>query len=210
MKRGFLITFEGIEGSGKSTHVRRLVPFLKKRGYRVLHLREPGGTPAGEAIRRILLSTEYRGLTALAEVLLYEAARAEIVRKKILPALNAGQIVLCDRFQDATEAYQSAGGIGHALIERLGREACQGLRPNLTIFLDLPVEEGLRRSGRGDRIEQKPLSYHRRVQRAYLRIWKREPRRVKRIRAGDLVHDQTRIREIILHALRNDRRSRPS
>lgn len=202
MKQGVFITFEGIEGSGKSTQARSLVAFLRRRGWPVLHVREPGGTPAGEGIRRLVLSTKYRGLTAMAETLLYEAARAELVEKKILPALRRGFLVVCDRFQDATAAYQGYGaGVPHGLIETLGRAAARGLKPDLTLFLDLGLRKGLARSGRKDRIEQKPLAYHRRVQGGYRAIWRREPRRVRRIQVGDLARDQARIRDIVLNAL---------
>ncbi|MBU9888584.1 MAG: dTMP kinase [Candidatus Omnitrophica bacterium] len=179
MKKGYFITFEGAEGSGKSTQIRRAAAFLRKKGRGVVMLREPGGTRISERIRGILLDKDLKEMGPVTELFLYLAARAQIVREKIVPALRKGQVVICDRYEDSTRAYQGSGReIPLASIERASRLVRGDLRPDLTFLLDVDVTEGLKRGGRHDRIEREAFSFHRRVRRGFLRIAKKEPRRV--------------------------------
>ncbi len=177
------ITFEGVEGCGKSTQIERLRDHLESKGYTVDVTREPGGTPIAEAIRNVLLDPANGTMSAVAELLLYEAARAQHVEERIRPALEAGKIVLCDRFADSTTAYQGAGrDLPREVVQELHRIATRGTWPNLTIVIDLPAEEGLGRScgaRRRDRIEREPLEFHQRVREGFLELARREPERVK-------------------------------
>jgi len=179
--KGKFITFEGSEGSGKSTQSKLLCAYLKKKGYRVIFLREPGGTKISEKIRQILLDNKNDGMSAESEVLLYMAARAQLVREIILPALKKGKIIICDRFLDSTLAYQGYGlGLDIEAIKYIGRLATLGLKPDLTIFLDLAIEKGLmHRKFKEDRIEKRALSYHSRVRKGYLSLAAQEPQRIK-------------------------------
>lgn len=179
---GRFITFEGIEGSGKSTQIQRVQRHLEAQGRRVCVTREPGGTPMAEAIRDLLLDPAHAALSPAAELFLYEAARAQHVDEKIRPALEAGQIVLCDRFADSTTAYQGAGrGLERNDVLRLHQAATRGVWPDLTIVLDLPAEAGLaraRQTGAPDRIEAEPLAFHERVRHEFLRLANEEPNRI--------------------------------
>ncbi|MCM8779472.1 MAG: dTMP kinase [Candidatus Omnitrophica bacterium] len=178
MKKGLFITFEGSEGSGKSTHAKRLYNFLKKRGYTVVLLREPGGTRISEAIRKILLDTKNKKMDIKTEALLYLASRAQLVKEKIIPALCEGKTVILDRFQDSTLAYQGyGGGINLEFLKKMGDFATAGLIPDLTFLLDIAPREGLRRSGSSDRMEKKPFSFHQRVRKGYLKLAKKNPQR---------------------------------
>jgi dTMP kinase len=182
----FFITFEGIEGSGKSTQIQALMKQLETRGHRVLATREPGGCPIADAIRAILLDSANFALVPRAELLLYAAARAQHVEQVIRPALAAQTIVLCDRFADATTAYQGGGrGLNAELVEELNAIATGGLRPDLTLLFDMPVELGLSRARRRNqhealrdenRFEMEELDFHRRVRAAYLALAEREQR----------------------------------
>ncbi len=177
--RGYFITFEGAEGSGKSTQIRNAVAFLKKKGRSVVMLREPGGTRISEAIREILLDKNNKEMAHVTELLLYYAARAQIVREKILPALGKGKVVICDRFEDSTRAYQGFGRkISLGAIEQIGKLVRGSLRPDLTFVLDIDIAKGLKRGGRHDRIEREALSFHERVRRGFLALAKNEPRRI--------------------------------
>ena len=169
-----MITVEGPEGSGKSTQVRNIVSWLKKKGFRLRLLREPGGTPLGEEIRKILLTSRGEGMGTHAELFLFLAARAQLVEKMILPALQRGEVVLCDRFFDSTVVYQGiAGKLGHDFVERLCTWGALGVRPDVTFFLDVHYKEGLKRSGRKDRMEQKSFAFHRDVAEGYRKVAKR-------------------------------------
>jgi len=185
---GRLITLEGGEGAGKSTVLAALRAQLEARGIDVLVTREPGGTPAGEAIRSVLLDPQLRGLCAESELLLMFASRAQLVRDVVQPALAAGRWVLSDRFTDASFAYQGGGrGQPLARIAELERWAAAGLIPDLTVLLDLPVADGLRRaSGRGaaDRIEMENAEFFERVRTAYRTRAAAEPQRFRIIDAG--------------------------
>jgi dTMP kinase len=188
-KTGCFITFEGIDGSGKTTQIRRLARALSKKRRKVVLTREPGGSPAAERIRRMILDTRGRGLPPHAELLLYMAARARHVNEIILPALKKGAIVLCDRFSDATAAYQGGGrGLPLRLIEDLNRAACRGLRPALTLLMDLPAQKALARiraSGKkADRMEKEGRAFLEKVRGTYLRLAAKAPRRVRIIDAA--------------------------
>ena len=191
MGRGTFITFEGIEGSGKSTQAGLLKTFLEGQGLEVLMTREPGGSPIGEQIRRILLDPGNHGMVPLAELLLYEASRCQHVEAVIKPALESGKLVICDRFFDASTAYQGyARGLGIKMVGELNLVATGGRKPDLTIVLDLPVEIGLKRLGKKlDRIEREAVAFHERVRQGYLRIAEDEPARVKVVNAAGTVDD---------------------
>jgi dTMP kinase len=185
---GKLITLEGGEGAGKSTVLETVRELLAARGLNALVVREPGGTKAGEEIRRVLLDTAHHGLCAEAELLLMFASRAQLVRELVRPALVAGQWVLSDRFTDASYAYQGGGrGQPQARIAELERWAADGCVPDLTLLLDLPVAEGLKRAnGRGsaDRIEMENADFFERVRAAYRLRAAAEPARFRVIDAS--------------------------
>jgi len=175
---GLFITFEGVEGCGKTTQIRRLATRLENMSIPIFLTREPGGPPLSEKIRSLLLDPKNCEISSLTEALLYQASRAQHVEQWIYPALDAGKIVLCDRFFDASTAYQGiARGLGKELIRSLNNIAAQGLAPDLTFMIDLPVEIGLRRGrsqsiglfpdGEGDRMEQEPNNFHQQVRSAY-------------------------------------------
>lgn len=180
-RRGIFITFEGPEGCGKSTQAGMLYSYLKKRGHKVVFVREPGSTSIGEKIRKVLLDRSNGGMSRECELLLYMAARAQIVQEKIVPELKKGRVVICDRYLDSTRAYQGYGlGMDERVIEEIGGFATSGIAPDLTILLDLPAGRGLRhRELKKDRIESRDLAYHRRVRRGYLSLAAAEPGRVK-------------------------------
>jgi dTMP kinase len=185
---GRFITLEGGEGAGKSTLLAGLREDLTRRGVTVLQVREPGGTSLGEAIRSIVLDPAHSGISAESELLLMFAARAQLVRERILPALQAGQWVLCDRYVDASYAYQG-GGRGQPVerIAELERWACAGLKPDLTLLLDLPVAAGrARAAGRGaaDRIETEADAFFERVRDIYRQRADAEPARFRLIDAS--------------------------
>jgi len=178
VKRGKFIVLEGPDKSGKSTHAARLVHELRARGRKVVHTREPGGTAFAEAIRSILLSNEYT-VHPLAEILLYEAARAQHTHGLILPALRRGEVVLSERYTMATLAYQGGGRhLAMPLVRRLNRIATSGLVPDLTVVLDIPGSCLKTRDRRRklDRLERESLAFHRRVREAYRRLARREPK----------------------------------
>jgi len=198
--KGKFITFEGSEGSGKSTQIGLAKEFLETKGADVLFVREPGGTTIGEGIREILLSTKTVDMSDECETLLYMAARAQLVREVILPALNDGKIVLCDRFLDSTVAYQGYGhGIDIETIKHIGQFATEGIEPHLTFLFDLDVEEGFARLDRPkDRIELRSINYHKRVHEGFLKIAKEEPERVTVI---DASRDREAIQQVIRKAI---------
>jgi dTMP kinase len=170
--RGTFITVEGIEGTGKSTNIAFLTRQIEARGHEVVTTREPGGTPMAEKIRQLLLDHDQESLPAIAELLLFFAARALHLKNMIVPALEAGTWVICDRFTDATRAYQAAGrGLPPESVETLAGWVQQGLEPDLTILLDAPAETGLERAaarGEGDRMDNEAVDFYRRVRTAYL------------------------------------------
>ena len=183
---GLFVTFEGVEGCGKTTQAELLKQGLEREGHRVIFTREPGGTDVGERIRDVLLDTRLSGMEPLAELFLYLASRAQHVRELIRPALTGGAIVVCDRFADASLAYQGAGRrIGELKVQRLNEVATFGLVPDYTVLLDVPAEVGLERTlkrvggeARKDRIEKEKLDFHARVRTGYLLLAQKEPGRI--------------------------------
>jgi len=202
MMRGIFITFEGPEGCGKTTHIRLIYDFLKSRSYDCILTREPGGTKTGEEIRRILLHEDGVAISDLAELFLFEAARAQIVEELIEPALRKGKVVLCDRFSDATFSYQGyAGGVDLKSISALDNVATGGLVPDLTILLDIDTVTGLERACKKgvDRMEKKKLVYHKKVRAGYLKLAKKYPDRIRVIKVtGSVEETQKAVRREVL------------
>ena len=213
---GMFITFEGIEGSGKSTQIRLLEGYVRGKGLPVVLTREPGGTTIGDEIRRVLLTPSSAHMDPIAELLLYEAARSQHIVEVIRPALAEGKVVLCDRYADATTAYQGAArDIDMDVVMALHRIATGNLFPDLTVLIDCPVEWGLNHAvrrnreldlaGSEDRFEREAHEFHERVRAGYLAIAKREPDRVKIVdgtRSIEDVHeDVLKIVEASLGAL---------
>ncbi len=186
---------EGIEGCGKSTQAEKLGVYLQKQGYPLEITREPGGTALGNQIRKLLLCPQGIGIAAEAELFLYAADRAQHLQEVILPALETGKVVICDRFTDATLAYQGyARGINQAIVAEINQFVTQGLKPDLTLLLDFEVSQGLARAlgrnqqsdadKREDRFEQEGDPFHQRVRQGYLALARTEPGRIKVIDAG--------------------------
>jgi dTMP kinase len=203
------ITFEGIDGCGKSTQLRLLASVLRLRQADVVSTREPGGTPLGQTLRHALLEAE-GPVDPLAELLLYAADRAQHVRSLVRPALSSGHVVLSDRYADATVAYQGAGrGFEPQLIDQIVALATGGLKPDLTLLFDLPVAQARERAshrtrnGRaGDRLESEDAAFHERVREAYLKIAAAEPGRVRVIDASRSVEEtHASVNEIVLPLL---------
>jgi len=225
-RRGKFITFEGLDGTGKSTQLRKLAAALRAAGYKVVETREPGGTASGEKIRRVLLDSATQGLSPLAEMALMFASRAQHIAEVIQPALEHGQIVLCDRFTDSTEAYQGYGRkLGSADVLKLHHVLCGDLQPDLTILLDsdpaMSVGRAKRRNQRAsdranngsnkgggkhadeNRFEQQTRTFFTRVRDGYLAIAAREPQRVVAVDAsGTPVQTHRRIMEVMQRNLK--------
>ncbi len=198
--KGKFITFEGSEGSGKSTQAGMLIRYLRRKGKKVLFIREPGGVRISEGIRRVLLNVKNKEMSDTCETLLYMAARAQLVDELIVPALKKGTIVICDRFLDSTIVYQGFGnGVDIGFIKSLGKFVTHGIAPDLTFIFDIPVQQGLSRTGKTkDRIECRPLSYHEKVRQGYLDLGRRESNRVKVISAlGTKIEIQRVVRAFI-------------
>jgi len=214
--RGHFITFEGLDGCGKSTQLKKLASVLKKRGFSVVLTREPGGTKTGEKIRNLLLDTATSGLSPLSELALMFASRSQHIKEIIQPALAEGKIVLCDRFTDSTEAYQGGGRkLGSEPVLELHRVLCGGLQPELTILMDSDVAHSVDRarrrnaagSRRGEsdenRFEQESRAFFGRVRHGYLAIAKRESDRVAMVDARGTPHaTHLRILEIVRRKLK--------
>jgi len=192
MQRGWFITFEGGEGTGKTTQIRKLATHLESLGHAVLVTREPGGTPVAEAARAILLDPALEPL-GLSELFLLEAARHDLVERVIRPALARGEIVLCDRYADSSTVYQGmVRGIGEDRVEELNELATGGLDPDLTIILDLDPEAGVTRArsrnatgdGSESRLDDEPAEFHRRVREGFLRLAVLHPNRVRVVDAS--------------------------
>jgi dTMP kinase len=178
-RRGLLLTFEGVEGSGKTTQAQLLSSSLSELGYECILTRDPGGTPIGEAIRELLLSPKYEEMDALTELFLYLASRGQLIRDVVRPGLEAGKLVISDRFSLSSLVYQaSARGLKSALVARLDRLITDQIKPDLVILLDLPVTLGLARAS-SDRLAREPLDFHERVRQAYLASARRAPKRVR-------------------------------
>jgi len=205
------VAFEGPDGSGKTTQIHLLHSYLKELGYPVCQTREPGGTSIGDQIRQVLHATTNTEMRSTTEILLYSASRAQLVKEVILPALAAGQIILCDRYAESTLAYQ---GYGRRLdldtLQAITSFATGGLRPDLIIYLDISAEEGLHRKRRAfeteeaewNRMDQETVDFHRRVREGYLHLAKEEPDRWLIVDARQPVEAvQQRIREKVLALL---------
>ncbi len=209
---GTFITFEGIDGSGKSTQLRLLGNFLRANGCDALLTREPGGTALGVRLRAALLDA-MEEVDPLTELLVFAADRAQHVRRVLRPALNAGKVVISDRYADATVAYQGAGrGFSPELISQIVQLATDGLKPDLTLLFDLSIDESINRtsrrtSGRSsgrDRLDIEKADFHARVRDAYLQIARAEPERVKLIdTSGPVEYTQDRLKEIIIPFLQS-------
>ena len=208
---GTFITFEGIDGSGKSTQLRLLADFLEQAGCKLLLTREPGGTPVGLRLRSALLDAQEE-VDPLTELLVFAADRAQHVRRVLRPAIEAGQVVFSDRYADATAVYQGAGrGFSPQLIAEIIELATEGLKPDLTLLFDLSVEDSTRRTRRrgngpqqGDRLDAETDEFHTRVRDAYLQLAQAEPERIKIIDTNqpvELTHE--RVKEIIVPFLRS-------
>ncbi len=204
MNKGIFVTFEGIEGSGKSTQIALTRAYLVGEGYSCVVTREPGGTAAGVEIRRLLLDRIDLEIDPLTELFLIEADRAQHVSEVIAPALAEGKVVLCDRFVDATVAYQGFGrGLDLALIEELNQRATRGFFPDCTILLDCEVSVGFRRVRGADRFEREDNQFHQRVREGYLKIAKEHAGRVWVVRGeGKEDEVQEEIRTIINNLLK--------
>ena len=183
---GFLISIEGPDGAGKSTQARMLLEKIESLGLEALLTREPGGTPIGEEVRKILLNPLFHEMTACCEVLLYCAARSQLVSQIIRPSLEKGIVVISDRFMDSNIVYQGyAGGEDLEMIQKLNLWATDKIVPDKTFLLDLPAEKGLKRlqGAEMDRVEQKTWEFHRRVRDGFLELLRRNPERISRIDA---------------------------
>lgn len=203
---GTFITFEGIDGSGKSTQLRLLASFLKSKGCDVLLTREPGGTPVGNRLRAALLDA-HEEVDPLTELLVFAADRAQHVRRVLRPAIEAGEVVFSDRYADATRAYQGAGrGFSPELIAEIISLATEGLKPDLTVLFDLSVAESNTRTSRrhdgkhrGDRLDSESEDFHVRVREEYLRLARAEPERIKVVETNQQVEiTHERVKEIVV------------
>ncbi|MSN26216.1 MAG: dTMP kinase [Geobacter sp.] len=206
---GYFITFEGVEGSGKSTQIRFLADELISRNLATTLTREPGGCPIADQIRAILLDADNSAMSAMSELMLYAAARAQHVNEVVAPALADGNIVLCDRFCDATVAYQSYGrGLDRAVIDTLNKHACSGISPDLTILIDCDPQVGLARARRRielssgpreERFELETVAFHQRVRSGYNNLAKTEPQRFVIIDGADTIENiASKIRDAVL------------
>lgn len=193
---GKLITFEGPDGAGKTTQIQLTARALEQSGYLVATTREPGGTRLSEAIRQLLLDPCYREMSSLTEALLYTGARSQLVSEVILPALNAGKVVLCDRFVDSSIAYQGAGQqLGEDMVAQINAPAVDGHYPDTTVYLDLDYRVALKRrkhASEADRIELNPEDFHQRVQDAFRRLHATNRERYLKIDASGTAEDIAR------------------
>ena len=207
MRPGLFITFEGLDGTGKSTQLRRVVRYLRERGYHVMVTREPGGTPTGERIRDILLGSKTHRIAPLTELALMYASRAQLLADVVRPALSQGEVVVSDRYNTASFAYQGCGReLGTSTVRAFDRVICGETQSDLTIILDLAPDVALRRAlGRGerrsarlDRIEIQGLEFHARVRAGYLLAARRAPDRIKVVDADQSIDElQRQIRALI-------------
>lgn len=185
MKKGIFITVEGTDGSGKTTQIKRMEKYLAEQGREVILVREPGGTKISESIRSITLDPASTEMGNITEMLLYAAARAQLVEEVIKPSIDCGKVVICDRFIDSTYAYQGYGrGIDISILEMVNNVAINGVVPDMTLFFDISPEVALRRrmaSSETDRIENEGTIFHRKVYEGYIKLTEKFPDRIKRI-----------------------------
>lgn len=206
--KGLFVSFEGIEGCGKTTQAMLLAKWLKSRGHQVIVTREPGGTPLAEKIRKVLLDSRNHQMSPLTELLLLQASRAQHLDQVIIPALKAGKIVVCDRFADSSTAYQGYGrGMDLEMVKQLNQIAVDGCWPGLTLVFDLPVEQGFARAAKRkralDRMEKQERAFHQKVRRGFKEIAKAEPARVK-VLDGSFPPDviQAAVRQLVYNRLK--------
>lgn len=202
------ITLEGPDGSGKSSQMNPLAEYLQKEGYDVLETREPGGTEIGDQVRQVIMDLKNKSMYPASEILLFQASRAQLVREVIRPALADGKVVLCDRYADSTLAYQ---GYGHQtdmqMLTRIVEFATGGLKPDLTLYIDIDAEEGLRRRSEGDgewnRMDDYAVEFHKRVRAGYHEMMAAEPKRWVEIDGGQTPADvQKKLQEAVLDRLK--------
>lgn len=196
-RKGLFISLEGGDGAGKSTQIDFMTRFFEERGLVVLHTREPGGTHISEKLRDILLDRENSEMTAVTEMLIYAAARAQHVKEKIVPALERGEVVICDRFTDSSVAYQAFGRDLGDMVAEVNAHATGGLVPDITFWMDIDPQAGKARASKAgelDRLEVEKMDFHYRVYEGYKTLCEREPDRIKRIDASQSVDE---IRENI-------------
>ena len=210
LKKGLFITFEGPERSGKSTHSRRAFRFLKKEGYNVVYTREPGGTPLGDQIRKVLLHSKKAKIAPIVETLLFEASRSELIKEIIAPALCKKKIVISDRFSDATLVYQGyAGSVPLSEIKKIETVSMKGIKPDLTVLLDIDARAGLKKIRRGtkDRMESKGLLFHRKVRNGYLILARSDKKRIKVIKTRDTIQATFEsVKYEVMNALRRHKK----
>ena len=190
--KGLFITLEGGDGAGKSTQIRNIERFFDEKGLVVVHTREPGGTPIGEKLRDILLDRENAEMDAVTEMLIYAASRAQHVRERILPALEEGKVVICDRFTDSSIAYQAYGRQLGEQVAEVNRRATGGLEPDITFWLDIDPYVGRERAGSEgelDRLETEKMDFHCRVRDGYRELTEKYPERIKRIDASKTIDE---------------------
>ncbi len=200
--RGLFISLEGIEGTGKSTQAGLLSKYLSKRGFKTVLTEEPGGTVISSRIRKILLSTKHDKMDYITELLLYNAARTQHIKEKIIPAIENGKVVITDRFSDSTVAYQGYGrGISLKIINRLDEIATGRMRPDITILIDLDVKTGLERNravNKRDRLELQDIKFHNKVRKGYLELAKKDAGRIKMVDGAQSINKvHQRIIDII-------------
>ncbi len=202
MNRGIFITFEGGEGAGKSTQIKFAASYFRKKRRRVLIVREPGSTPIGEQIRNILLHPKNKKMAVETELFLYLAARAQLIREVIEPALKKGMVVISDRYEDSTVVYQGyAGGLGVDFVSRIAPAVRGKIIPQLTFLLDVNVKRGLKRSGRSDRMEKKSIHFHNQIRKGYLTLAKQNKKRFVVISTEQSKEEVSkRIKEVLDHA----------
>jgi len=212
LKKGLFITFEGPEGSGKSTHARLIANYLKKEGYDVLYTREPGGTRVGDKIRDVLLNSKEIEISPLGETLLFEASRAEIIQRVIKPAILKKKIVISDRFNDATIVYQGyAGSVPLRDIAKLESISMGGVKPNLTVLLDIEAKKGLGKIkyAKRDRMESKKLSFHKKVRSGYLDLARKNKNRIKIVKTRASKEDTFMlVKKEVMNVVRRYKRAR--
>ena len=201
--KGKFITFEGCEGAGKSAQMRLLAEYFEKNGIDFISTREPGGTPVAEKIREVILDVNNKGMADECEALLYAAARAEHLKNKVIPALNAGKTVICDRFLDSSFAYQVfARGLNFSVVERANFFAMENCMPDVTLFLNISPADAFKRKGgadKGDRIEQEGFAFHQKVYEGYLKLAELFPDRIVKI---DCSGQKERTHANIIEALK--------